>query len=134
MAEYIEREAAIKMIENDLPEQVRYYKQDAIDCLQCMPTADVVPKSEWISVDERLPDLCDRDPDWSVTVLFRTTQGHLHSGYRYVGRAQTSFYDDSWSTPYWLDESENLSFEVDEVTHWMPLPEAPKMEGVKRWD
>ena len=94
-----------------------------------MPTAEVVPKSEWISVDERLPDLCDRDPDWSVTVLFRTTQGHLHSGYRYVGRAQTSFYDDSWSPPYWLDESENLSFEVDEVTHWMPLPEAPKMKG-----
>lgn len=46
MSEYIEREAAIEMIKNDLPEQVRYYRQDAIECLECMPTADVVPKSE----------------------------------------------------------------------------------------
>jgi hypothetical protein len=52
--------------------------------------------------------------------------GHIHSGYRDVGRPQTSFYDDDWNPPYWLDESENLSFEEDEITHWMPLPEPPK--------
>lgn len=40
--EYIEREAAIKMIEEDLPEVVYYRKEDAIACLECLPSADVV--------------------------------------------------------------------------------------------
>ena len=80
----------------------------------------------WIPVTERLPDTYEKDPDWSTTVLFMTSQGHVHSGYRNVGRAQKSFYDDDWTPPYWLDESENLSFEEEEVTHWMPLPEPPK--------
>lgn len=81
--------------------------------------------NEWISVEERLPESYDRDLDWSETVLFRTIQGHIHSGYRYKGRVQNSFYDDNWSSPYWLDESENLSFEEELVTHWMPLPTPP---------
>ena len=46
MDEYIKREDAIKMIENDLPEVVYYRKEDAIACLECIPTADVAPKSE----------------------------------------------------------------------------------------
>ena len=78
--------------------------------------------SKWISVEERIPDIYDKDPNWSQTVLFRTAHGHIHSGYRNIGRAQTSFYDDDWTPPYWLDESEDLSFEENEVTHWMPLP------------
>lgn len=40
--EYIERKAAIKMIEEDLPEVVYYHKEDAIACLECLPSADVV--------------------------------------------------------------------------------------------
>lgn len=90
--------------------------------------ANGVTVQEWISVEDRLPETYDKEPDWSVTVLFRTTQGHIHSGYRNIGRPQTSFYDDAWTPPYWLDESENLTFEEDEVTHWMPLPQAPKGE------
>jgi hypothetical protein len=39
---YIEREAAIKTIENDCPEAVYYTKRDAIDCIEAQPTADVV--------------------------------------------------------------------------------------------
>lgn len=46
MDEYIKREDAIKMIENDLPEVVYYRKEDAIACLECLPTADVVPRAE----------------------------------------------------------------------------------------
>ena len=38
---YIEREAAIKAIENDCSEAVYYTKRDAIDCLLAEPTADV---------------------------------------------------------------------------------------------
>lgn len=87
-----------------------------------------VTVQEWISVNDRLPEISDKDRDWSVTVLFRTAEGHIHSGYRNIGRPQASFYDDDWTPPFWLDESENLDFEDDEVTHWMPLPQLPEKE------
>ena len=113
-------------------------------CFHCLPSgiheeqekrriadhllANGVTMQEWIPVSERLPDIYDKDPNWSQTVLFRTAEGHIHSGYRNIGRPQASFYDDDWTPPYWLDESERLSFEEDEVTHWMPLPQPPKGE------
>ena len=43
MKEYIEREAAIKAIENDCLELVDYTKEDAIQCVKAIPAADVVP-------------------------------------------------------------------------------------------
>ena len=42
MKEYIEREAAIKAIENDCLELVYYTKEDAIQCVKAIPAADVV--------------------------------------------------------------------------------------------
>lgn len=78
-----------------------------------------VTVQEWISVKDMLPKLYDKDSDWSVTVLFRTTQGHIHSGRRKFGRHRMS---------YWVDEADNLFFSKEEVTHWMPLPPAPKGE------
>ena len=87
-----------------------------------------VTVQEWISVNDMLPEIYEKEPDWSVTVLFRTIQGHIHSGYRNIGRPQKSFYDDDWTPPYWLDESENLTFEEYEVTHWQPMPQPPKGE------
>ena len=39
---YIEREAAIEMIRNDLPNVVNYHRMDAIECLELIPAADVV--------------------------------------------------------------------------------------------
>lgn len=38
MEELISRNEAIKIIEDDLPEVVYYRKEDAINCLQCLPT------------------------------------------------------------------------------------------------
>ena len=43
MKEYIEREAAIKAIENDCLELVDYTKEDAIQCVKAIPAADVAP-------------------------------------------------------------------------------------------
>ena len=43
MAEYIERETAIKELMNDAPEQVGYSREDAADCIRYMDTADVAP-------------------------------------------------------------------------------------------
>lgn len=43
MNEYIEREAAIKALMNDAPEQVGYSREDAADCIRYMDAADVAP-------------------------------------------------------------------------------------------
>ena len=40
---YIEREAAIKALMNDAPEQVGYSREDAADCIRYMDAADVAP-------------------------------------------------------------------------------------------
>ena len=42
MKEYIEREAAIKVIENDCLELVDYIKEDTIQCVKAIPAADVM--------------------------------------------------------------------------------------------
>ena len=51
MAEYIEREAAIKELMNDAPEQVSYSRKDAADCIRYMDAVDVAPvqHGQWIS-------------------------------------------------------------------------------------
>ena len=43
MDEYIKREAAIRALLNDSPEQVSYSREDAADCVFWLDTADVGP-------------------------------------------------------------------------------------------
>ncbi len=43
MAEYIKKEAAIRDLLNDSPEQVSYSREDAADCIRYMDAADVAP-------------------------------------------------------------------------------------------
>ena len=43
MAEYINRDAAIRALLNDSPEQVGYSREDAADCIRYMDAADVDP-------------------------------------------------------------------------------------------
>ena len=43
MDEYIERDAAIRALLNDAPEQVGYSREDAADCIRYMDAADVSP-------------------------------------------------------------------------------------------
>ena len=54
MAEYIERETAIKELMNDAPEQVGYSREDAADCIRYMPAVDVAPvrHRRWIPLTE----------------------------------------------------------------------------------
>ena len=63
-------------------------------------------KQEWISVDERLPD---REGKYLVC----TTNGNIGVGnfINYYGKGL------------------HLCFDCWAVTHWMPLPKAPKMKG-----
>lgn len=46
MAEYIERDAAIRALLNDSPEQVSYSREDAADCIRYMNAADVEKMSD----------------------------------------------------------------------------------------
>ena len=43
MAEYIERESAIKSLLNDSPEQVGYSREDAAGCIRYMDAEEVAP-------------------------------------------------------------------------------------------
>ena len=63
-------------------------------------------QSEWISVDERLPEIPDR-------VLVYVNASHL---------SETAIDTDRISDGRWVRWGTL-------VTHWMPLPEAPKMKG-----
>ena len=51
MAEYIEKEAVIRALLNDSPEQVSYSREDAADCIRYMDAADVAPvrHGRWIA-------------------------------------------------------------------------------------
>lgn len=53
MAEYIDRELAMKELELDAPEQVGYSREDAIECIRYIPAADVAPvrHGKWIIQD-----------------------------------------------------------------------------------
>ena len=46
MAEYIERDAAIRALLNDSPEQIGYSREDATDCIRYMDAADVEKMSD----------------------------------------------------------------------------------------
>lgn len=80
-------------------------------------------KQEWISVDERLPELED-GRNWgnhrprSIRVLCVCQQ---RSGKTFV---KEGYYELFSNKPCW-----RIPGSIDSVTHWMPLPEAPKMKG-----
>lgn len=50
-SEYIKREDAIKSLLTDVPEQVSYSREDAIDCIKFIDAADVAPvrHGKWIT-------------------------------------------------------------------------------------
>ena len=65
-------------------------------------------KQEWISVDERLPEA-----------------GTRVVGYDYESNVRCYFITgDRW----WIDDGWNTARGWG-ITHWMPLPKAPKMKG-----
>lgn len=68
------------------------------------PTGEVVPKSEWISVDDRLPEE-------DTIVLVWCGEVSVYNYLRY----------DWWYTGYC-----DITTEDGGITHWMPLPEPPK--------
>jgi hypothetical protein len=77
-------------------------------------------RSEWISVEERLPDHCGL-PVLMVAVnsynQIRVVKGFTDYQCPITFHTNEREYDSVWAA--W------------EVTHWMPLPELPKMKEVR---
>ena len=77
-------------------------------------------QSEWVSVDERLPeDVFGRDRK-QITTLVHTKSGRISS----ASRVRVVRFDKTkleWVTLDTFEWSRGLR-----VTHWMPLPEPPK--------
>lgn len=77
MAKYINREAAIRALLNDAPEQVSYSREDAADCIRYMDAADVAPvvHGRWLYGDYYdIGDVCS-ECDWDSQMT--------HPSYRY---------------------------------------------------
>ena len=86
-------------------------------CLAGTPTIE--PKQEWISVEDRLPDVVV-----TTNSYFETKTVLAWADDRCVfGCFKIYRYDNSFEF-YGLDEDETWC--NYEVTHWMPLPEPPK--------
>jgi hypothetical protein len=97
----------------------------------CILTDEIIEtgyrKQKWISVDERLPEIEGDARTWgelkirkSVRVLCACLQ---KSGKTFVKEGYCEVWGDS-QRAYW-----KIPGSIDKVTHWMPLPEAPKMKG-----
>lgn len=84
MAECINREAAIRALLNDAPEQVSYSREDAADCIRYMDAADVAPvvHGRWLCGDYYdIGDVCS-ECDWDSQMT--------HPSYRYCPNCGTS--------------------------------------------
>ena len=71
-------------------------------------------KSEWISVEERLPSEDEQRDEYEELVPFLVVERDTKYPYR-------AFYDGN----EWGDGL----MKIRGITHWMPLPEPPKMKG-----
>ena len=136
MAEYIEREAALKAIAEDkiemTPELIAigraigtYTAEQAFDginqacdrhieSIKILPAADVQPV-KWIPVTERLPDfegmcLCMRKSYSKANFRHQEIMYFDYDGQGFFSNVEGIFVADG------------------NVTHWMPLPEPPEEE------
>ena len=82
-------------------------------------------KQEWISVDERLPeDVYDKDRK-IITVLVCTKSGRVSTS----SRVRMMMLNKEKRDFEYTDIFEWSGQIAKKITHWMPLPEPPKMKG-----
>ena len=75
MAEYINREAAIRALLNDAPEQVSYSREDAADCIRYMDAADVAPVVHGRWIEYQIPHvICCSNCDWATDAAEKNFQ------------------------------------------------------------
>lgn len=87
--------------------------KSAISFAETLSTTDVVPKNEWISVKDRLPE---KDGMYLIFSPYTNKEGGIVYCNRFLTKGNPIFPPNSFES-------------ISKVTHWMPLPEAPKMKG-----
>ena len=78
MNKYIEQEVAIKALMNDAPEKVSYCREDAVDCIRYMDTADIECCGKLRGVtyeDGKITAVYIRDTDDVVKVFTKARHG-----------------------------------------------------------
>lgn len=115
MAEYIDRETLIKFpIRRDHCDNEHANEhfingiETVMEYAENLPTADVEPVKRWIPCSERLPESCTDATYLAYVPSF--------------GAVDIADYHPD------VDEWDFMGLPVT-VTHWMPLPEPPKMDG-----
>lgn len=116
MAEYIDREAAIKAIEKAdctaIADDADSRKADYLrEIIESVPAADVVPAAQWIPITERLPEKWLDDAGMVNYMIYSPDFGVDIGCYHAEAKK-------------WLCMALPCT-----VTHWMPLPEPPEMDG-----
>lgn len=116
MDEYLTREYCLSCVDNFLhktgmPIAAQYF----YDCFKEIEAANVQPVDRWIDAQTNPPIATDGETSDYVLVL------------RADGRQCVCYYvydDDDGN--YWCSDDEKSMYDIDEVTHWQPLPEPPK--------
>lgn len=121
MAEYIEREAAIKEIYDSDPIGIRrtlgFNAGQIEEALRAVPAVSV---PQWISVKDRLPDVAGM---YIVTACDE-----------WCSHGEGIWYDTvvvvaEYSGGCWNWNENGTDYDIDDlVTHWMPMPQPPKGE------
>lgn len=117
MAEYIEREAAVKIAERySLANGSALGRHSGLaDCIAseiaALPAADVVPAAQWIPITERLPEKWLDDAGMVNYMIYSPDFGVDIGCYHAEAKK-------------WLCMALPCT-----VTHWMPMPEPPEMDG-----
>ena len=87
--------------------------------------------SEWISVKNRLPKMehgfAMRQESECVLIVCNNNVHAAHLCEKWCDRTQFIF--EACDCDCRGHDMEQDEWELDQVTHWMPLPEAPKGEG-----
>lgn len=136
MAEYIERGVAIAKLTALEVAESNATMADARRRLADMPAADVAPVVHWISVTEQLPESNHKNDHVGDVLCFVPPRDGCYQSGLYLGKPKYVAADDGsgnfWGRPMQASDWTLWSWiylEKPVVTHWMPLPEPPKMDG-----
>ena len=125
--EYIEREAAKRellswAVSLNHPEYL--IKDDALHIIDSIPAADVVEQeqeskllNEWISVKDRLPDICG----FPCLLCGENAFGQIRVFAGFTGYMERGKFK-------WHSNQKDIDIDVWTITRWMPLPNPPKGE------
>ena len=125
--EYIEREAAKRellswAVSLNHPEYL--IKDDALHIIDSIPAADVVEQeqeskllNEWISVKDRLPDICG----FPCLLCGENAFGQIRVFAGFTGYMERGKFK-------WHSNQKDIDIDVWTITRWMPLPNTPKGE------